>query len=141
MFRIVVLIILIIGCALTGCTTIASQRYVAFGTAGQTPPQQFTDTAECEQIAQMNKHSDADAALAMGSLGAVVGGASGAAYGALLGAVGHGVSAGSGSLVGLGVGAAFGLTWGIVQALRANEHRYHAIFRSCLMARGYVVSD
>ena len=79
MFRIAVLLGLILGFAFTGCTTIASQRYVAFGTAGQTPPQQFTDTAECEQIAQMHKQSDADAALAMGAMGAAVGGVSGAA--------------------------------------------------------------
>jgi hypothetical protein len=137
MFRIVVLLTLIIGCALTGCTTIASQRYVAFGTAGQTPPQQFTDTAECEQIAQMNKHSDAETAAVMGGMGAVVGGASGAAYGAIIGAVGHGISAGSGSLVGLGVGAAVGLTVGVIQALRANQIRYESIFLACMRARRY----
>jgi uncharacterized protein YceK len=124
----------------SGCSTVASQKYVAFSMRGQPPDLQQRDIMECEGIAQMYKGSDADAAVAMGGMGLAVGAASGAAYGAILGAVSHGISAGSGSLIGLGVGAAMGLTIGIIQGVQANNLRYQRLYIGCLRARGYEVA-
>jgi hypothetical protein len=130
--------LLLIAAVLSGCTT-ASQRFVAFPTQGQPPDQQILDRGQCEDIATMHKGSDADAAVAMGSMGLAVGVVSGAAYGAVLGGLAAGISAGHGSLVGLAVGAVFGLTMGIVQGVAENQARYQRIYLACMTARNYVL--
>jgi hypothetical protein len=123
----------------SGCTTVASQKYVAFPTHPIPPDQQMLDQAQCEQIAQGHKGSEAEAAVAGGLIGTAIGGAGGAAYGAILGGLTHGLSAGSGSLAGLAVGAGVGLTVGIVQALQTQQRRYERIYIACLSSRGYTL--
>ena len=136
MKRLVVLAL--IAALLTGCAT-ASQQFVAFPTAGQPPDLQLVDRGQCEDIATMHKGSDADAAVAMGAMGAAVGVVSGAAYGAVVGGLAAGISAGRGSLIGLAVGGSVGLIVGIVQGFAANQVRYQRIYLACMTARNYVL--
>src|SRR5262245_54603771 len=120
-----------------GCTTMASEKYVAFATRGQPPDLQVQDRMQCEAIAQQYKGSDADMAMAGGLLGVSTGAALGAATGAISGAL-NGM-AGQGSLAGLAIGGLVGLRVGIAQAVVANQQRKERIYGACMSARGYQV--
>jgi hypothetical protein len=124
---------------LAGCASSSSYRspYVT-ATQGQTPAQQSTDVATCEQVAKDEANRGTETAKGAG-VGAAGGALAGAAAGAAIGAA-TGGNVGTSAGIGAGVGAVGGAATGGGYKYSKSKDAYNAAFASCMSARGYSVT-